>query len=106
MQVLSGINNTSGSTTSVPMSSRVKSKQRTRVPVDVQPKNLSARFNDQKWQLYAKQGLAAEGYDPEALSQDFTADDSDDPHLRAIIEQLSADYDSIEQRRSLMPKPG
>jgi len=80
------------------MSSRVKSKQRTRVPVDVQPKNLSARFNDQKWQLYAKQGLTAEGYDPEALSQDFTADDSDDPHLRAIIEQLSADYDSIEQK--------
>jgi hypothetical protein len=98
VQVLSGINNTSGSTTSVPMSSRVKSKQRTRVPVDVQPKNLSARFNDQKWQSYAKQGLAAEGYDPDALSQDFTADDSDDPHLRAIIEQLSADYDSIEQK--------
>ena len=78
--------------------SSVKSKQRTRVPVDVQPKDLSARFDDQKWQCYAKQGLAAEGYDPEALSPDFTADNSDDPHLRAIIEQLSADYDSIEQK--------
>lgn len=76
------------------MSSRVKSKQRTRVPVDVQPKDLSGRFDDQKWQSYAKQGLAAEGYDPKALSPDFMADDSDDPHLRAIIEQLSAGYDT------------
>ena len=80
------------------MISRVKSKQRARVPIDVQPKDLSTRSNDRKWQSYAKQGLAAEGYDPEALSPDFTTDDSDDPHLRAIIEQLSVDYDCIEQK--------
>ena len=34
----------------------------------------------------------------EALSPDFTADTNDDPHLRVVIEQLSADYDCIEQK--------